>query len=74
MKRILKGIVRITLAIVKALHFAWETLVIIAIIGCILVFAILALIAEAGERLFNLISSTLTALVSRLGNRLIKEK
>jgi len=74
MKKILKGITRIILAIVKMLHFVWEALVIITIIGCIFIIAILALIAEIGEKLFSFISSTLTALVSRLGNKLIKEK
>jgi hypothetical protein len=74
MKKILKGIIRIILAIVKALHFIWEALCVVVIVGCIVILAILALIAEMGERLFSFISSTLTALVSRLGNKLIKEK
>jgi len=74
MKRFLKGITQIALAIVKMLHFVWEALSIIVIVGCIFVVAILALIAEAGEKLFSFISSTLTALVGRLGNKLMKEK
>lgn len=74
MKKILRGIAQIALAIVKALHFIWEAASIIAIVFCILIVAILALIAEAGEKLFSFIGSTLTALVSRLGNKLLKEK
>ena len=74
MKKILRGFVRVILAIVKALHFVWEAASIIAIVGLLFVIAILALIAEAGEKLFSFISSTLTALVGRLGNKLMKEK
>lgn len=58
----------------QALRFVWETLVVIAIIGCLIVFVILALIAEAGEKLFSLTSSAFTALVGRLGDRLMKEE
>lgn len=74
MRKIIRFIIRIILAIMRALHFVWETLSIIAIVACILVVSILALIAETGEKLFNFSSSALTALVSRLGNKLTKEK
>ena len=74
MKKILRGFVQVILAIVKVLHFVWEAVSIIVIVGCIVILAILALIAEMGEKLFSFISSTLTALVGRLGNKLMKEK
>jgi len=74
MAKILKGFVRIVLAIMKMLHFVWEAASIIVIVGLLFIIAILALIAEAGEKLFSFISSTLTALVGRVGNKLMKEK
>lgn len=73
-KKAFRACIQAVLSLVRILRSIWGALSIIAIVISLLLFAALALIAEAGERLFSLIGSALTALVKRLGDRLTKEK
>ena len=73
MMKMIKRIRGIVSAFIRILRTILEILVLMAIIVCIFIAVLMAIIAEASERLFAHISSALTALIKSLGNRLMKE-
>ena len=74
MKEILKKIYKVISAATRSLRLIAEVLVLLAIVSCIIIAVLMALIAEGGGRLSSNISSALTALVKSLGDHLLKEQ